>query len=763
MDRSSSSSAAPPPDEQLYRQHFLPADATRTRWAALITLVLLPFFALNDHKLFGWSRQLFLLGAVRVVTLALLVAVIFMLRRAVAPGPGIAPSPRTHDRAVGVMLAALVLSNHYVVSTRPPEYLGHGVPVLVALSVFYFVVPGPLAVRAAAAIGMSVSTFWFVPRSSAPPIGLVSMVVAHAFSHAIGIPIAARFEKLRREGFSAQIAEQRTRAELAQKASDLEAAKERAEALAKVKSEFLATMSHELRTPMNAVLGLSDVLVDTPLAPEQKDLVRTIHQSAGSLLVLINDILDLAKVEAGRMTVQNLPFDVREAVRSAVEIVQYQAAQKSLFIEVAVSPEVPAGLSGDAARVRQVLLNLLSNAVKFTEEGTVSVRASSRELSSGEHEITFTVQDTGIGISPVLIQRLFTPFEQGDSSGASPYGGTGLGLVISKRLVELMGGTIRAESALGRGSKFQFSIRGPAVVPPSIAPSVEIAPLLQGSSLQILLVEDNLINKRVSLAMLGRLGCHADVASNGREALSAGEQKGYDLILMDLRMPEMDGFEAARRILARSSAARRPHIVAMTASAFDDDRAASRAAGMEDFISKPVQIEALRAVLVKALAASRASASAGAAAATAQIDGASAAPPGAERPFEMAEPTGGVAFLSKGALENLRQLETPDSPGFFAEVCRQFVTDAKKRITSLQKAVAAGDPTTAEREAHSLKSMSAMVGASRMSRRCVELESSAHEGDLSRHAEGIAWLRAELERVARALEGEIGDGPHPAG
>ncbi len=653
--------------------------------------------------------------------------------------------PRVLDvLVVSFMMAGLAIFNHLALSSRPPEYIGHGLPVLAGAMSFYFVLPGPLLARAGGSIAMGASMFFHVQRAATPPIGLNAMIASHIIVHLVGIPMARRFESVRREAFFAQLAERRAREELAQKAADLEIARDKAEALAKVKTEFLATMSHELRTPMNAVLGLSDVLVETPLAPEQKELVRTIHGSARSLLVLINDILDLAKVEAGRMTVAREPFDLRELVDGAVELIHYQAAQRSLVVQVSISPDVPRGLAGDAARLRQVLLNLLSNAVKFTKHGRVDVRVWARRLPDASHEVCFAVDDTGIGISASTLERLFTPFEQGDIARASHAGGTGLGLVISKRLVELMGGTISARSEPGRGSTFEFSVRGVAAEPPARRSSADLLPVPQGRTIRILLAEDNLINQRVARAMLERLGCQADVVGNGRDAVSAALQKEYDIILMDLRMPEMDGLEATRQIAACLPQGRRPRIVAMTASAFEDDRIATRDAGMDGFVSKPVELEALREVLVQA----------GAAARPAQRSSVEVPRESGARPVDLAAPS--RATLSKSALDRLRELESPDAPGFFADVCRQFVSDAKARIGRMKDAALAGDATPAERQAHSLKSMSAMIGATIMSDRCAELEAAAHKADLSGFLDGAAWLDAELVRVERALEAEIG-------
>ncbi len=425
--------------------------------------------------------------------------------------------------------------------------------------------------------------------------------------------------------------------ELEQKNEQLEKALTEAREATRMKSRFLANMSHEIRTPMNGVLGMTDFLLGSGLHGEQLEFAESIKRSADSLLALINDILDLSRIEAGKLRLDRVEFSLHSTIAESTSMFALQARGKGLEFTSTIAPGLPTTLMGDPGRLRQVFTNLLGNAIKFTERGQVGLTAEMASQTRDEIRFKFTVHDTGIGIPASEHGRLFDTFTQVDDSSTRKYGGTGLGLAISKQLVELLGGEIGLESQPGKGSSFWFTASfGKAAETGTSAPAenkVEMrfrptltprlaaaksqtgtaqpaeasaaaatpqasAPVSQvNGSTRILLAEDNEINQRITLRLLQKLGLAADAVVNGRQAVEALEKRKYDLVLMDCQMPDMDGFEATAVIRSRENGSRHQTICALTANAMDGDRERCLAAGMDDYISKPVGLEKLREAL----------------------------------------------------------------------------------------------------------------------------------------------------------------------
>ncbi len=413
---------------------------------------------------------------------------------------------------------------------------------------------------------------------------------------------------------------ERTNAELASANQFLQLATDKTRKMAegalvasKVKGEFLADMSHEIRTPMNGVIGMVDLLLDTSLSQEQREFAGTIKTSAVALLSIINDILDFSKIEAGKMTFEKVGFDLGETVKHAVEVLLPPAQSKGLALNCSMAGNISRQLVGDPSRLRQILLNLLSNAVKFTDQGQVSLTVARVDETDQAIALRFTVHDTGIGIAEEAQKRLFQSFTQAETSTTRRFGGTGLGLAICRKMVELMGGSIGMTSNPGEGSTFWFVLsfdkQKPLLVPMAgPKPEAENFNVTPGRStpapanaLRILLVEDNKINQIVGVKQLKKIGYEVDVAGNGLEAVAAWQRYHYRVILMDCHMPEMDGYEATRKIreLERAGVLPRTRIVAMTASAMECDREHCLAAGMDDYISKPVDMDDLKNAVTK--------------------------------------------------------------------------------------------------------------------------------------------------------------------
>jgi signal transduction histidine kinase/ActR/RegA family two-component response regulator len=388
--------------------------------------------------------------------------------------------------------------------------------------------------------------------------------------------------------------------------AELKEARDRAEKMSKAKGEFLANMSHEIRTPMNGVIGTLQLLEDTELSQDQHEFVNTAHKSADALLAILNDILDLSKIEAGKLSFENIPFDFRQIIKDIVVLHSLKSEQQGVSLKQEIDESLPDTLIGDPTRLRQVIVNLVSNALKFTRQGEVKISVEVLQSNNESVDVKVTVSDSGIGIAQTALDTLFNAFTQADGSTTRKYGGTGLGLAIVSQLVEMMDGSLGVESEEGEGSSFWFIANYPCTDEACV--SAEKTAKQSGKVMlnaKVLLVEDNPINQMVAQKMLEKFGLKATLADNGVEALKLLKEQIFDLVLMDCQMPEMDGFDATREIRKldiKTLYEKRLPVVAMTANVMSGDRERCLEVGMDDYIGKPVQRDQLETVLRKWLA-----------------------------------------------------------------------------------------------------------------------------------------------------------------
>ena len=529
-----------------------------------------------------------------------------------------------------------------------------------------------------------------------------------------------------------------------QRLIEAERARASAEAATEAKSLFLANMSHEIRTPLNAIIGFTHLCLRAELPPKLREYVLKTEAAAKNLLGIVNDILDFSKIEAGAMSLEVAPFELEAALALVDSIVGQSARAKGVALRFDVAEDVPRVLLGDALRLGQVLLNLAGNAVKFTAAGTVSVAVTLEQGDPSSVTLRFTVRDTGVGMSLEQQGRLFQPFSQADPSMTRKYGGTGLGLVISSRLVALMDGHISVESEPGLGSAFSFTARFRRGVPAQPAPpstdDAAVAAIAKLAGARVLVVEDNEFNRQVIVELLQSAGVEATVAHDGVQGLACLSRQRFDLVLMDVQMPNMDGYEATRRVRATTALAAMP-ILAMTANARLEDRAHCRAAGMDDVVTKPIAPDRLYVTMARWLGARGAHGPGG--------------PPAPEPAPPSAAPASAGAN-GRGELDlSLLRSSMRNNQANIARLLRLFLENARQTMDAIDAAHERGDLIEIARLGHRLKSSAGTVGAAQLAEACARLEDAGKRGDAAAVQALLAPLAGAMTRAEAAIDAEL--------